>query len=135
MMPLVSTLRPRAFSRLIVSSAAIACGGASIPAVPPPPPIGPTQVANATVDATPQLAFNPPRVVLTQGGTVTFAFGSVGHNVYFDNDPAGAPANIPGVNADASVARVFSTVGVYTFNCHIHPGMRGAITVVAPDTL
>ena len=69
-----------------------------------------------------------------RGGTVTFAFGSVGHNVYFDNDPAGAPADIPGVNSNTNVDRVFGTAGVYTFNCHIHPDMHGTITVVAPDT-
>jgi plastocyanin len=97
--------------------------------------VGPVQVANATVTATPQLAFTPSQVVLSQGGTVTFVFGSVGHNIYFDNDPAGAPANIPGANADTSVARVFAAIGVYSFNCHIHPGMRGTVTVVAPDSL
>jgi plastocyanin len=73
-------------------------------------------------------------VTLTEGGSVTFAFGSVGHNVYFDNDPAGAPANIPGVNSSTSVARVFPTVGVYAFNCHIHPEMHGTVTVVAANT-
>jgi len=70
---------------------------------------------------------------VTAGGTVTFAFGSVGHNVYFDNDPAGAPADIPGVNSNANVDRVFGTEGVYAFNCHIHPGMHGTITVVASN--
>jgi plastocyanin len=86
------------------------------------------------VNATPQIAFSPAQLTLTQGGTVTFAFGSVGHNVYFDNDPAGAPADIPGVNSNANVDRVFGTAGVYTFNCHIHPGMHGTITVVASNT-
>jgi plastocyanin len=32
-------------------------------------------------------------------------------------------------------ARTFATPGEYAFNCHIHPGMRGGVTVVAPDTL
>ena len=102
---------------------------------PGTPPVVPPPVAGATVNATPQIVFSPAEIALTQGGTVTFAFGAVGHNVYFDNDPAGSPANIPGVNSDTSIARVFGTAGVYTYNCHIHPGMHGTITVVAPDTL
>ena len=66
---------------------------------------------------------------------VTFAFGSVAHDVFFDDDPAGAPASIPGAVSNTSVARTFTTAGEYTFDCHIHPGMRGSVTVVAPDTL
>lgn len=109
-----------------------ACGGGGMttsttsPNAPPP-------TATATVNATPQIAFSPAQLTLTQGGTVTFAFGSVGHNVYFDNDPAGAPADIPGVNSNANVDRVFGATGVYTFNCHIHPGMHGTVTVVAAN--
>ena len=66
---------------------------------------------------------------------MTFAFGAVGHNVYFDNDPAGSPSNIPGVNSNTSVDRTFATAGTYVFNCHIHPDMHGTVTVVPPDTL
>ena len=97
------------------------------PTLPPPP--------TATVNATPQIAFSPAQLSVVQNGAVTFAFGSVGHNVYFDNDPSGAPADITGVNSNASVARVFATAGVFNFYCHIHPGMHGTITVVAPDTV
>jgi plastocyanin len=108
-----------------------ACGGsgmtASTTSSNPPPP-------DATVNATPQIAFSPAQLTVAQGGTVTFAFGSVGHNVYFDNDPDGAPAEIPGVNSNTNVDRVFGTAGVYNFNCHIHPGMHGTITVAASNT-
>jgi len=110
-----------------------ACGGSggtaptTVPSAPPP-------TSGAIVNATPQIAFSPAALSVTQGGTVTFAFGAVGHNVYFDNDPAGAPQNIPGVNSNTNVDRVFGTAGVYTFTCHIHPEMHGTITVVAPDT-
>jgi plastocyanin len=64
------------------------------------------------------------------GGTVTFAFGSVGHSVQFDSGPT-PPANIPGTNADTSVARTFSTAGTYKFHCTIHPTMLGTVTVLA----
>jgi plastocyanin len=90
---------------------------------------GGTFVPAATVNATPSLAFAPAQVNLAVGGTVTFAFGGVGHNVFFDDDPAGAPANIAGVNANTSVQRTFPTAGVYTYFCHIHPGMQGTIIV------
>ena len=58
------------------------------PTTTTPPP-----TATTTINATPQIAFSPPQVTVTQGGAVTFSY------------------------------------------CHIHPGMRGTITVVAPDTL
>jgi plastocyanin len=109
-----------------------ACGGAGLATMPTPtPPV--TPVSAAMVNATPALAFTPVEVHLLQGGTVTFAFGSVGHNVYFDDDPDGAPDNIPGVNSNATVTRVFTKPGTYPYDCHIHPGMQGTVIVVASD--
>ena len=128
-------IRLRLALSCLATSALLACGGtnAATSAPSPQPPDQPT--TTATIDATPAIAFSPAHVTLVQGGTVTFAFGTVAHNVYFDNDPAGGPAEIPGVNSNTSVSRAFTTVGVYGFNCHIHPGMHGTVTVVAPDTL
>jgi plastocyanin len=101
-----------------------ACGGDS-----PTEPVNPTPVPAATVQAIPSEQFTPGRVTLAVGGTVTFAFGSLAHNVFFDNDPAGAPDNIPDPSANKSVTRTFTTAGTYTYNCHIHPGMRGTVVV------
>jgi plastocyanin len=42
---------------------------------------------------------------------------------------SGAPADIPGINANTSVARTFTTPGSYQYDCHIHPGMRGTVVV------
>jgi plastocyanin len=67
------------------------------------------------------------------GDEVTFAFGSVAHNVFFDAG-TGAPADIAGTNAGVSVTRVFPTAGVFHFTCHIHPSMTGTVTVQAPHT-
>lgn len=87
-----------------------------------------------TVNATPALAFTPVEVHLLQGGTVTFAFGTVGHNAYFDDDPDGAPYDIPAVNSNSSVARVFTKLGTYSYDCHIHRGMQGTVIFVASGT-
>ena len=61
---------------------------------------------------------------------MTFAFGSVPHNVYFDA-AAGAPPNVPGNNANTSVSVTFNTAGTYVYHCHIHPSMTGTIIVAA----
>jgi plastocyanin len=96
----------------------------------------PTGPAPLTVDvaATPSIAFSPGTVRVQSGGTVRFVFGSVAHNVFFDNGPAGAPANIAGSNANVNATLTFSTVGSFVYNCHIHPGMQGTVVVVTPGT-
>ena len=101
-----------------------ACGGDS-----PTAPVTQNPVPEATVQATPSEKFTPGQITLTAGGTVTFAFGSLAHTVFFDNDPAGAPDNIPDASANKSVTRTFTTAGTYNYNCHIHPGMRGTVVV------
>jgi plastocyanin len=112
---------------------ATACGGAatSTPITSQPPTL------TARVDATPDITFNPGTANVVPGGTVTFAFGTVAHNVFFDA-AAGAPADIPGTNTGTSVTRTFATAGTYPYSCHIHPGMRGVVVVgtdnVTPST-
>jgi len=81
-----------------------------------------------TVAATPSLAFTPASLTVNAGETVTFAFGGVAHNVFFDAQ-AGAPGNIDGTNANVSVQRAFATAGTYPYSCHIHPSMHGTVVV------
>jgi len=97
-------------------------------APPPPPPTNPREV-----DATPSLVFNPTTLTVQTGDVVTFVFGTVAHNVFFDPQ-TGTPADIAGDNAGVSVTRVFATAGTYRFTCHIHPGMSGRVVVQAPGT-
>ena len=108
--------------------AANACGGGGYGSTGPttmtttPPPVA------DHVDATASLAFTPATLTTQAGHVVTFAFGSVGHNIFFDA-ATGAPANIPGVNSNTSVQRTFDTPGTYTYSCHIHPFMQGKVVV------
>lgn len=112
-------------TRLAVVSLAVAlvgCGSSNgSTAAPPPPPTN-------TVDATPAEVFTPGNLHVAVGQTVTFAFGSLAHNVFFDSQ-AGAPADIPGTNANISVTRQFNTQGTFNYTCHIHPQMHGTIVV------
>lgn len=109
---------------LVASLGLAACGGDSSTS-----PYDPTPVTTATVQATPALQFTPNQINLSVGGTVTFAFGTVEHDVFFDNAPAGAPANITAPSANKNVTLTFGTKGTYVYNCHIHPGMSGTVVV------
>jgi plastocyanin len=105
-----------------------ACGGSSGGyggiASPPPPTPDPR-----TITASPSLAFAPATLTVSVGDTVTFAFQSVAHNVFFDAQ-AGTPANIEGSITNSSITRVFTTAGTYHYTCHIHPFMEGTVVVV-----
>lgn len=109
----------RNFVLFVVVCLVTACGGGGSTSTQP----GPDQV-----NATASLAFDPPTLITSVGHTVTFAFGSVGHNVFFDA-ATGAPADIGGVNANSSVTRTFGTAGTFTYTCHIHPDMHGKVVV------
>lgn len=110
-----------------VSAASLAaCGGGSSSTAPAS---SGTPVTAATVNATPSLQFTPNTVTIVAGGTVTVDFGAVAHDVFFDNDPAGAPANISTPTSNTSATLTFNQAGTFVYNCHIHPGMHGTVIV------
>jgi plastocyanin len=110
----------------VVSAASlVACGGSSSTA----PASSGTPVTAATVNATPSLQFTPNTVTIVVGGTVTMDFGAVAHDVFFDNDPAGAPASITTPTSNTSATLTFNQAGTFVYNCHIHPGMHGTVVV------
>jgi plastocyanin len=112
----------------VTVSIAVACGGDGYGG-PTGPSNGGDPTLAVTVRATPAIQFTPPTVELIAGGTVTFEFGSLEHDVFFDNAPPGAPDNITAPSANKSITRTFQTAGQYRYNCHIHAGMTGTINV------
>ena len=121
----------RLLAPLMIAALGACGGGYSSPTGPADPgdPGDPTPVRDATVQATPAEQFTPGRINLLVGGTVTYAFGSLAHNVFFDNGPTGAPDNITAPSSNKSVTLTFNTKGTYVYNCHIHPGMKGTVVV------
>jgi plastocyanin len=105
----------------VLAVAAVACGDSEGPNDPP---------AGTTVTATSSLAFSPSSVQVAAGQSVTWRFQSVAHNVTFDQ-AAGVPADIPGSNANTSIARTFGTAGTFSYHCTIHPEMHGTVVVAA----
>jgi len=87
---------------------------------------GGNPVSSASV-ATGASTFNPATVNLLKGGTVTWSFGSIAHDVVFQS-MAGAPQDIP-VTSNAQVSRTFNTTGSFPYACTLHAGMNGTIRV------
>jgi plastocyanin len=71
--------------------------------------------------------FDPAQVDVAKGGTVTFNWNGVTHNVNWDSPPAQV-ANI-GDRSSGSVPVTFGTSGTYNYHCSLHPGMNGVVTV------
>jgi plastocyanin len=88
----------------------------------------PVVSATATVDATPALVFDPAQVDITHGGTVTWRFGTVTHNVTFNGTAAGTPADI-GNTTSADKSATFTTAGTFPYHCTLHAGMNGSVVV------
>ena len=72
-------------------------------------------------------AFTPADVDILSGGTVTFNWNGVTHNVTWQTTPASVP-NITD-RSTGSVPVTVNQAGTYNYHCTIHPGMDGTITV------
>jgi plastocyanin len=110
---------------LVISVLAAACGGSDSTTTPP-------VSTNKTIEVvTLSTAFSPNFLTINAGDTVRFnitpSANGEGHDVTFDAK-TGAPANIP-VTLRAVIARVFTARGTFHYNCFVHPGMTGDVTV------
>jgi plastocyanin len=83
--------------------------------------------SSANVAATTESVFTPATVDVGTGGSVTWTFGSLAHNVTF-RGTVGAPANIPATTS-ASASRTFNTPGTFNYDCTLHAGMTGVVNV------
>jgi len=86
------------------------------------------QQGGHTVVALASARFSPATLTVPVNSAVTWQFGDTAHNVTF-RPTAGAPADIPGANANTSVSRTFLSTGVFAYDCTLHPGMSGSVTV------
>jgi plastocyanin len=125
-------LKSQAGLLALVFLAACGGGGSSYSPTSPVSTGGGNSGTNSTpgtneIIATSGNAFNPASLTVAKGTTVTFTFQAVEHNVTFAN-VTGAPANI-GNTASTSVTRVFATAGTFGYQCTIHSGMQGTVTV------
>lgn len=84
--------------------------------------------SSASVSTTSGDVFTPNRVVIGQGGSVTWTFGAVEHTVVF-TAAAGAPAGITSGGYSSSQSRTFSQAGNFSYICTIHAGMNGQVIV------
>lgn len=81
----------------------------------------------ATVVAGTNQTFSPASVDIADGGTVTWEFASLAHNVTFAS-ATGAPGNIA-TTSNTDVGRTFNTPGTFDYQCTIHSGMSGTVIV------
>lgn len=70
--------------------------------------------------------FQPQIVGVARGGSVTWSFGAVEHNVTFSG--GGGPANISNTT-NSSVSRTFASAGNFPYDCTLHAGMTGTVIV------
>ncbi|MDQ6717193.1 MAG: Ig-like domain-containing protein [Gemmatimonadota bacterium] len=97
-------------------------GTAAISFVDAPPPLQADVLMSGEI-------FLPFNTTVKLNGVVRFNFPpGIVHNVIFANR-AGVPGDILQTQ-NVIVSRAFSTVGTFPFDCTIHPGMSGQITVV-----
>lgn len=112
----------RQLSCLAILVAFSACSSDGSTSSEPPDPV---QDATVTLRAS---SFSPSHVAVFEGGTVTWNNTSgETHNVTFSS--AGAPTNVAN-HSSGTNARDFATAGTFNYQCTLHAGMNGRVTVV-----
>jgi len=83
--------------------------------------VAPTMTATVVLK---NIAFTPKSVALKVGGTVTWEWqdGAIPHNVTFTDFKSGTQTS-------GTYDHQFPTAGTFTYECTIHTGMKGTVTV------
>ncbi len=120
-----NTMTPvaRLFTCLAALTIISACSsdGSTVSSEPPDP----VQDATVTLRSS---SFSPNHVAVFAGGSVTWNNTSgETHNVTFSS--GGSPANIAN-HSSGSNSRDFTTAGTFNYQCTLHAGMNGRVTVV-----
>jgi plastocyanin len=71
--------------------------------------------------------FTPDQVDISSGGIVTFNWAAGPHNVTWGSTPASVPNS--GDKSTGSFQVTFPQAGTYNYECTVHPGMKGSVTV------
>lgn len=113
----------------LAGSLVAGCGGSDAEEPePPPPPPPPPATATITTPLVPPPVFIPTAVTIRAGGTVTFK----------NRDDSPAPHDVRSLTdawtirvlqAGESFSVTLDTPGQYQFECTLHAGMTGTITV------
>lgn len=125
---------PRPFRLLLLPSllAMAACGGGSHAApqgVGTAAASGPATAQTFTIHGTDRDQFAPGTVTAKVGSlTLTLQNGGVPHNLTFSDAGLTSIGTVSG-SATKSTTLTFDKPGTYTFECTIHPGMRGKLIV------
>jgi plastocyanin len=72
--------------------------------------------------------YSPFVTDIARTGSVQFVFPPDPHNVIFAKGTAGAPPDID-ILSNTTRTRQFNTVGTFSYDCTVHPGMTGIIVV------
>lgn len=73
-------------------------------------------------------SFTPYTSTIKVGGVVRFEFPQTPHNVIFA-PKTGAPSDIQST-ANATISKIFNSVGLFPYDCTLHDGMKGEVNVV-----
>ncbi len=100
-----------------------ACGGTTSSGAKPPETIVIASDGTARVLLR-SLRFEPKTFTVPVGTTLKFVWKErIAHNIVFEDKVRS------GIQIEGSYSRAMDTAGVYKFQCTLHPGMKGTVTV------
>lgn len=114
-------------------------GGCTAPSASPAAPVASPTTQTITATAQPSIpgspaaasvaikgfSFQPEDIVISPGGTVTWANeDDTAHTVKF------ADGESPQISRGGAYAKKFDSAGTYEYSCGIHPTMKGRVKVV-----